>query len=244
MGAVSSRLPWASRPVPIDFLVLGFDAAGKSTLLYGLRAGEITTTMPAIGLNVETLECGSGNKLVTLTSWDLGGRCYTRRFWRHFLKGKDVIIYVVDSRDLERMEDVRDDLHSLLQEAELQGLPLLVYANKQDLRGALSANEVADKLGLHALRDRRWHITASIITTGTGVYEGLEWCVDEVHRARAAKDGEVSSEAAPTLLERKQAEADQDHVGHDSEKAKSGLDLGRQTLAGLLRSKLFPPLLD
>eukprot|EP00929_Paragymnodinium_shiwhaense_P083219 TRINITY_DN4425_c0_g1_i4.p1 TRINITY_DN4425_c0_g1~~TRINITY_DN4425_c0_g1_i4.p1 ORF type:complete len:245 (+),score=37.60 TRINITY_DN4425_c0_g1_i4:527-1261(+) len=242
MGAVSSRLPWASRPETIDFLVLGLDAAGKTTLLYSLRAGEVKMTIPTIGLYVETLEFRPGNKLVTMTCWDVGGRSNIRALWRHFWRGKDVLIYVVNSRDLDRMQDARDNLQSLLQEPELQGIPLLVYANKQDLPGALSADEVADKLGLHALRGRRWHITASIVPTGTGVYEGLEWCVAEVKRARAAKSRELSPETAPTLLQSKKAEADKDHGGHDREKtSKNGLDLGRTKLAGLLNSKLFPP---
>eukprot|EP00929_Paragymnodinium_shiwhaense_P001427 TRINITY_DN101667_c0_g1_i1.p1 TRINITY_DN101667_c0_g1~~TRINITY_DN101667_c0_g1_i1.p1 ORF type:complete len:246 (-),score=43.27 TRINITY_DN101667_c0_g1_i1:255-992(-) len=245
MGGSSSLLPWASRPEPIDFLMLGLDFAGKTTILHSLKPGKVTTSIPTIGFNTETLEFRPGSKVVTMTSWDVGGRDKIRALWRHFYKGKHILVYVVDSTDVERIEDASLHLQSILQEAELKGVPLLVCANKQDLPRALSVNEVTEKLGLHALRDRRWYIAGTIGTTGDGVHAGLEWCINEVQMARSAKDDGASSETAPTLLERKKAaEARKDHGEHDIAKANAGLDLGKMKLAGLLRSKLFPPLLD
>jgi ADP-ribosylation factor protein 1 len=37
-------------------LMVGLDAAGKTTILYKLKLGEIVTTIPTIGFNVETVE--------------------------------------------------------------------------------------------------------------------------------------------------------------------------------------------
>lgn len=50
-------------------LMLGLDAAGKSTILYKLKIGEVVKTIPTIGFNVETLEF-KNNKF---TVWDIGG---------------------------------------------------------------------------------------------------------------------------------------------------------------------------
>ena len=52
---------------------------------------------------------------------------------------------------------------------------LLVFANKQDLPNAMSVAEVTDKLGLHALRNRKWYIQSCCATSGDGLYEGLDW---------------------------------------------------------------------
>lgn len=35
---------------------VGLDAAGKTTILYKLKLGEVVTTIPTIGFNVETVE--------------------------------------------------------------------------------------------------------------------------------------------------------------------------------------------
>ncbi|KAF0925086.1 hypothetical protein E2562_015377 [Oryza meyeriana var. granulata] len=37
-------------------LMVGLDATGKTTILYKLKLGEIVTTIPTIGFNVETVE--------------------------------------------------------------------------------------------------------------------------------------------------------------------------------------------
>ena len=51
-------------------LVIGNDASGKTTILYNLKLGEVVTTIPTIGFNVETLDY----KNVSLTIWDVGGK--------------------------------------------------------------------------------------------------------------------------------------------------------------------------
>jgi GTPase SAR1 family protein len=41
---------------PLSFHRVGLDAAGKTTILYKLKLGEVVTTIPTIGFNVETVE--------------------------------------------------------------------------------------------------------------------------------------------------------------------------------------------
>ena len=52
------------------FIQVGLDAAGKTTILYKLKLGEIVTTIPTIGFNVETVEY----KNISFTVWDVGGQ--------------------------------------------------------------------------------------------------------------------------------------------------------------------------
>mmetsp|Transcript_12992 Transcript_12992/g.24570 ORF Transcript_12992/g.24570 Transcript_12992/m.24570 type:complete len:182 (+) Transcript_12992:92-637(+) len=152
-------------------LMLGLDAAGKTTILYRLKCGEVVTTIPTIGFNVETVERGT----LSFTVWDVGGQEKLRRLWSHYLQNTSAVIFVVDSTDRDRIEDARKELNKLLEEEVLRNAVLLVYANKQDLPNAMESAEVSEKLGLQELRDRRWFIQSASGTTGDGLYEGLDF---------------------------------------------------------------------
>ena len=147
-------------------LMVGLDAAGKTTILYKLKLGEVVTTIPTIGFNVETVEY----KNISFTVWDVGGQ------------DTQGLIFVVDSNDKARIEDARNELHKMLQEEELKDADLLVFANKQDLPHAMSAPELTEKLGLQKLTGRQWYIQACCATTGDGLYEGLDWLSDIVSK--------------------------------------------------------------
>eukprot|EP00619_Florenciella_sp_RCC1007_P012280 CAMPEP_0205909892 /NCGR_PEP_ID=MMETSP1325-20131115/4139_1 /ASSEMBLY_ACC=CAM_ASM_000708 /TAXON_ID=236786 /ORGANISM="Florenciella sp., Strain RCC1007" /LENGTH=262 /DNA_ID=CAMNT_0053276219 /DNA_START=108 /DNA_END=896 /DNA_ORIENTATION=+ len=152
-------------------LMVGLDAAGKTTILYKLKLGEVVTTIPTIGFNVETVEY----KNISFTVWDVGGQDKIRPLWRHYYQNTQGLIFVVDSNDRDRIDAARDEMHRMLNEDELRESVLLVFANKQDLPNAMSAAEMTDKLGLHGLRHRQWYIQACCATTGDGLYEGLDW---------------------------------------------------------------------
>eukprot|EP01092_Planopodium_desertum_P010336 TRINITY_DN457_c0_g1_i13.p1 TRINITY_DN457_c0_g1~~TRINITY_DN457_c0_g1_i13.p1 ORF type:complete len:179 (-),score=58.94 TRINITY_DN457_c0_g1_i13:90-626(-) len=152
-------------------LMVGLDAAGKTTILYKLKLGEIVTTIPTIGFNVETVSY----KKIDFTVWDVGGQDKIRPLWRHYFQNTQGLIYVVDSNDKERVSEAADELQKMLREDELRDAKLLVFANKQDLPHAMSVAEVTDKLGLHSIRDRKWYIQSCCATSGDGLYEGLDW---------------------------------------------------------------------
>lgn len=159
-------------------LMVGLDAAGKTTILYKLKLGEIVTTIPTIGFNVETVEY----KGISFTVWDVGGQDKIRPLWRHYFQNTQGIIFVVDSNDRERIGEARDELMRMLNEDELRDALLLVFANKQDLPNAMKTAEMTDKLGLHSLRQRNWYIQSTCATSGDGLYEGLEWLSNNLKR--------------------------------------------------------------
>eukprot|EP00930_Biecheleria_cincta_P079567 TRINITY_DN6745_c0_g2_i1.p1 TRINITY_DN6745_c0_g2~~TRINITY_DN6745_c0_g2_i1.p1 ORF type:complete len:209 (+),score=48.77 TRINITY_DN6745_c0_g2_i1:82-627(+) len=152
-------------------LMVGLDAAGKTTILYKLKLGEVVTTIPTIGFNVETVEY----KNISFTVWDVGGQDKIRPLWRHYYQGTQGLIFVVDSNDRDRVEDAREELNKMLNEDEMRDAILLVFANKQDLPNAMPAAEVTEKLGLQTMRNRQWFIQSACATTGDGLYEGLDW---------------------------------------------------------------------
>jgi ADP-ribosylation factor protein 1 len=152
-------------------LMIGLDAAGKTTILYKLKLGELVTTIPTIGFNVERVEY----KNISFIVWDIGGQAKIRPLWRYYYQNSQGIIFVVDSSDRDRIDEAAEELAKLLVEDELRGVPLLVLANKQDLPTAMLVTEVANKLGLQSLRDRKWYIQATCASVGDGLYEGLDW---------------------------------------------------------------------
>ncbi|KAJ2747638.1 hypothetical protein GGI20_000287 [Coemansia sp. BCRC 34301] len=159
-------------------LMVGLDAAGKTTILYKLKLGEIVTTIPTIGFNVETVEY----KNISFTVWDVGGQDKIRPLWRHYFQNTQGIIFVVDSNDRDRISEAREELQRMLGEDELRDAHLLVFANKQDLPNAMNAAEITEKLGLQAIKNFKWYIQSTCATSGDGLYEGLEWLSNSVKK--------------------------------------------------------------
>lgn len=152
-------------------LMLGLDGAGKTTVLYKLKLNETVSTIPTIGFNVESVQ---PVKNVTFTVWDVGGQDKIRPLWRHYFVGCEGLVYVVDSVDRERFMEAKDELTWILNSEEMVGVPLVILANKQDMPRAYSPNDIATKLGLYDVRNRKWHIQGTSALSGQGVYESME----------------------------------------------------------------------
>ena len=169
-------------------LLVGLDAAGKTTVLYRMKLGETVTTIPTIVFNVESLEY----KNINFTMWDVGGQDKIRPLWRHYYQNTDAVIFVVDSNDRDRMDadsslaehkSAHEELHKMMVEDELRDAVLLVLANKQDLPNALSVDEVSQRLGLNGIRNRQWFVQGCCATTGEGLYEGLDWLSETLSKS-------------------------------------------------------------
>uniref|UniRef100_A0A6U3U5Z3 ADP-ribosylation factor-like protein 1 n=1 Tax=Ditylum brightwellii TaxID=49249 RepID=A0A6U3U5Z3_9STRA len=179
MGIMMSRLfetLFGSREYRI--LILGLDNAGKTTILYRLQneSDEAVQTIPTIGFNVETLQY----KNIKFQVWDLGGQTSIRPYWRCYYPNTDAIIFVVDSADVERMPVAKGELAAMLEEEELREAILLVFANKQDQKGALNAQQISDALGLPEVRNRQWSIQETSALQGKGMFEGFDWMATNI----------------------------------------------------------------
>eukprot|EP00339_Tiarina_fusa_P023742 CAMPEP_0117046282 /NCGR_PEP_ID=MMETSP0472-20121206/32005_1 /TAXON_ID=693140 ORGANISM="Tiarina fusus, Strain LIS" /NCGR_SAMPLE_ID=MMETSP0472 /ASSEMBLY_ACC=CAM_ASM_000603 /LENGTH=170 /DNA_ID=CAMNT_0004758581 /DNA_START=5 /DNA_END=514 /DNA_ORIENTATION=+ len=151
-------------------LVLGLDNAGKTTALKKLADEDITHTIPTQGFNIKSV-VHEGFKL---NVWDIGGQKSIRPYWRNYFDSTDALVYVIDSADRRRLDETGAELSLLLEEDKLAGIPLLVLANKQDLVSAAKAEEIAEGLNLHSVRDRVWQIQACSAKTGDGLTAGME----------------------------------------------------------------------
>nr|AAW79043.1 GekBS197P [Gekko japonicus] len=119
-------------------LILGLDGAGKTTILYRLQVGEVVTTIPTIGFNVETVTY----KNLKFQVWDLGGQTSIRPYWRCYYSNTDAVIYVVDSCDCDRIGISKSELVAHVGGRRTQKKPFLVaFANKQDMEQAMTPTE-------------------------------------------------------------------------------------------------------
>ena len=152
-------------------LMLGLDAAGKTTCLYKMKLGELVTTVPTIGFNVERIDYRN----LQMTIWDVGGQDKIRPLWKHYYENTDALIWIVDSCDNDRMQEARHELHHVLNDDGLRGAAVLILANKQDLPQAMRPDTCAEKLELRSLRGHDWYIQPCSAAKGEGILEGLEW---------------------------------------------------------------------
>ena len=151
-------------------LMLGLDAAGKTTVLYKLQIGEVINTIPTIGFNVETVRY----KKIEFNIWDVGGQDKIRTLWRYYYENSAGLIFVVDSNDQARIKQARTELQKLISQDELKGAKVLVLANKQDLPNAIPPAALAEKLQLAEMK-QDWYIQGCSAVSGAGLFEGLDW---------------------------------------------------------------------
>lgn len=213
MGAqITKLLAKMFHNMDAKILMVGLDAAGKvcfclswsacladwvtnqTTILYKLKLGEVVTTIPTIGFNVETVEYKrisvSFQNLsfviffhaceIQFTVWDVGGQTRIRPLWRHYFAQSNAIIYVVDSADEERLGEAKEELDNLLNNDELRDATLLVLANKQDMPQAVPIAELTSKLGLRTAQNRKWYVQSTCAVSGDGIFEGLDWLASNI----------------------------------------------------------------
>ncbi|XP_054850588.1 ADP-ribosylation factor 6-like [Eublepharis macularius] len=187
MGLLLSRIQDALQSfygMQARILLLGLDAAGKTTLLYRLKLNETVVTIPTVGFNVETVQPINN---VTFTMWDIGGQDRIRALWSHYHANADGLVFMVDSVDSSRFAEARYELEALLDSSLLQGVPLVLLANKQDLPGAWPPMQVAEEMGLRKLQGFRWHVQGCCAVSGEGIPEAmlkLSEMVRKHHNAR------------------------------------------------------------
>ena len=163
----------------VRILVLGLDNAGKTTIVRKYCGEPIDTIEPTLGFNIKTIL----HRNYSLNIWDVGGQRTIRAYWRNYFEQTDGLIWVVDSSDRERIDTCRRELLDLLQQEKLIGASLVIFANKQDLGGALTLEQIKDAFGLERevkFEKRHWAIFPCSAVTGDGLVQGIDWIVNDI----------------------------------------------------------------
>ncbi|CAL1527522.1 unnamed protein product [Lymnaea stagnalis] len=176
MGLLTILKKMKQKEKEVRLLMLGLDNAGKTTILKKFNGEDIDTISPTLGFNIKTLE----HRGFKLNIWDVGGQKSLRSYWRNYFESTDALIWVVDSADRMRLSDCKKELHSLLVEERLSGATLLVFANKQDLPGSLTAREIREALDLDSIKTHHWLIQDCSAVTGANLLNGMDWVVNDI----------------------------------------------------------------
>uniref|UniRef100_A0AC35UEX2 ADP-ribosylation factor-like protein 2 n=1 Tax=Rhabditophanes sp. KR3021 TaxID=114890 RepID=A0AC35UEX2_9BILA len=176
MGLLTLLKKYKKKEKEMRILLLGLDNSGKTTVMKKFMGEDTDTISPTLGFGIETFKYQG----LTLNFWDVGGQKSLRPYWKGYFSDADGIIWVVDSSDVDRLEDCSKELMSLLQEDHLSHSSLLVLANKSDLPSASSAEEIEESLGLKDLRTHKYGIYRTSAKTGDNLLDAIEWLCKDI----------------------------------------------------------------
>ncbi|XP_029494336.1 ADP-ribosylation factor-like protein 6 isoform X5 [Oncorhynchus nerka] len=181
MGLLDKLSGWLGlKKKEVNVLCLGLDNSGKTTIINQLKPSNTQTQdiVPTIGFNIEKFKSSS----LSFTVFDMSGQSRYRNLWEHYYKESHAIIFVIDSGDQLRMVVAKEELDTLLNHQDIRSrrLPVLFFANKSDLREAMSLVKVSQLLCLENIKDKPWHICASNAVKGEGLLEGVDWLQEQI----------------------------------------------------------------
>ncbi|VDC04490.1 unnamed protein product [Peniophora sp. CBMAI 1063] len=134
-----------------EISVVGLQASGKTSFVNVITSGQWSEeVVPTVAFNFRKIRKGK----VTFKIWDVAGQPKFRSMWERYCNGVDAIVFVVDSTDSERFETARFELHSLLSQPTLAGVPLLVLGNKNDVEDHASVQDLIRELELSKITGR------------------------------------------------------------------------------------------
>eukprot|EP01132_Coremiostelium_polycephalum_P006009 gene6009-7485_t len=162
MGAIISKL----YSEEYHILCVGLDGTGKTEILSKIKDDKINS-FSINGFPVETITYNN----IKIVSFSYGAQGI-RYIIRHYYAKTMGIIFVVDSNDRERIDEVKFELFNALETESLKGIPLLIYANKQDLPYSLNIEELSELLNLNSIRDRKYWVQFCCALNSTGINEG------------------------------------------------------------------------
>jgi small GTP-binding protein len=164
---------WSEFPES-NLILIGLDYSGKTTILHKTKMEEKPNST-IIGFNIESV----GHKNININAWDIGGRMKIKKLERHYYQGANGLIFVIDSYDKERLPEIKDLIEQYSEEDELKDLPVLIFANKQDIAGCLNCSEIVDKLEIRNWK-RNWQIQPCQAINNVGVSEGFDWILNQI----------------------------------------------------------------
>ncbi|KAF8208859.1 P-loop containing nucleoside triphosphate hydrolase protein [Mycena galopus ATCC 62051] len=153
-GFFASILQWLSGwflSKTAEIAIVGLQASGKTSFVNVINSGQWSEdVVPTVGFIFRKVRKGN----VTLKIWDVAGQPKFRTMWERYCHGVDAIVFILDSADPEKFNTARFELHQLLGQHTLTGVPLLVLGNKNDLEGHVPVKDLIRDLQLDKITDR------------------------------------------------------------------------------------------
>ncbi|KAL1021657.1 hypothetical protein UPYG_G00016220 [Umbra pygmaea] len=138
---------WRQPARKVTLVMVGLDNAGKTATVRGIQGESPEDVAPTVGFSKVDLKQGK----FEVTIFDLGGGKRIRGIWKNYYSEAYGVVFVVDSSDVQRIQETRDTMAEVLRHPRIAGKPVLVLANKQDRDGALAEADIIENLSLEKL---------------------------------------------------------------------------------------------
>ncbi|XP_018584936.2 ADP-ribosylation factor-like protein 13B isoform X3 [Scleropages formosus] len=185
---------WQEPARKVTLVMVGLDNAGKTATVRGIQGENPEDVAPTVGFSKVDLKQGK----FEVTIFDLGGGKRIRGIWKNYYSESYGVVFVVDSSDVQRIQETKDTMAEVLGHPRIAGKPVLVLANKQDREGALAEADIIEHLSLEKLVNENkclCQIEPCSAVFGYGkkldksIKNGLNWLLNNI-----AKDYEAISE--------------------------------------------------
>ncbi|XP_045555563.1 ADP-ribosylation factor-like protein 13B isoform X1 [Salmo salar] len=185
---------WRQPARKITLVMVGLDNAGKTATVRGIQGESPEDVAPTVGFSKVDLKQGK----FEVTIFDLGGGKRIRGIWKNYYSESYGVVFVVDSSDVQRIQETRDTMAEVLRHPRIAGKPVLVLANKQDRDGALAEADIIENLSLEKLVNENKCLCqiepcSAVLAYGKkgdkSIKNGLNWLLNNI-----ANDYEAISE--------------------------------------------------
>ncbi|XP_028275433.1 ADP-ribosylation factor-like protein 13B [Parambassis ranga] len=194
----------------VTLVMVGLDNAGKTATVRGIQGDNPQDVAPTVGFSQVDLK----QDKFDVTIFDLGGGKRIRDIWKNYYSESHGVVFVVDSSDVQRIQETRETMAEVLQHPRIAGKPVLVLANKQDQEGALAEADIIENLSLEKLVNENkclCQIEPCSAILGFGkkvdkpIKNGLKWLLSNI-----AEDYEAITERVQKDTAEQRAQEEQD----------------------------------
>ncbi|XP_016345761.1 ADP-ribosylation factor-like protein 13B isoform X3 [Sinocyclocheilus anshuiensis] len=201
---------WREPARKVTLVMVGLDNAGKTATVRGIQGESPLDVAPTVGFSKVDLKQGK----FEVTIFDLGGGKCIRSIWKNYYSDSYGVVFVVDSSDVQRIQETRETMAEVLRHPRIAGKPVLVLANKQDRDGALAEADIIETLSLEKLVNENkclCQIEPCSAVLGYGkkvdksIKNGLNWLLSNI-----AKDYDAISERVQRDTAEQKAQEEQD----------------------------------
>ncbi|XP_037552588.1 ADP-ribosylation factor-like protein 13B isoform X2 [Nematolebias whitei] len=201
---------WREPARKVTLVMVGLDNAGKTATVRGIQGENPQDVAPTVGFSKVDLKQGK----FEVTIFDLGGGKRIRGIWNNYYSESHGVVFVVDSSDVQRIQETRETMAEVLRHPRIAGKPVLVLANKQDQEGALAEADIIENLSLEKIVNENkclCQIEPCSAVIGYGkkvdksIKKGLKWLLSNI-----AKDYEAIAERVQKDTAEQRAREEQD----------------------------------
>ncbi|XP_072304794.1 ADP-ribosylation factor-like protein 13B isoform X3 [Eucyclogobius newberryi] len=200
---------WKEPARKVTLVMVGLDNAGKTATVRGIQGENPNDVAPTVGFSKVDLKQGKFD----VTIFDLGGGKRIRGIWNNYYSESHGVVFVVDSTDVQRIQETRETMAEVLQHPRIAGKPVLVLANKQDKEGALAEADIIENLSLEKLVNENkclCQIEPCSAVLGYGkkidksIKKGLNWLLNNIAKDYEAITERVQKDTAEQRVQEEQ----------------------------------------